>query len=90
MTPCIFFLGSTEIGKLIQRNSAANLKRITLELGGKSPNIVFGDVDLEYAVEQSHMALFYNMGQCCCAGEWRLLIISFIDLNCMTIKIQVY
>lgn len=65
----IAFTGSTEVGKLIQRNSADTLKRITLELGGKSPNIVLGDVDLEYAVEKAHMALFYNMGQCCCAGS---------------------
>ncbi|KAG7300230.1 Aldehyde dehydrogenase-mitochondrial [Plutella xylostella] len=65
----IAFTGSTEVGKLIQRNAAGTVKRITLELGGKSPNIIFGDVDLEYAVEQSHMALFYNMGQCCCAGS---------------------
>ncbi|XP_049871420.1 aldehyde dehydrogenase, mitochondrial [Pectinophora gossypiella] len=65
----IAFTGSTDVGKLIQRGCAGSVKRLTLELGGKSPNIVFGDVDLEYAVEQSHMALFYNMGQCCCAGS---------------------
>ncbi|KAI5651557.1 aldehyde dehydrogenase family domain-containing protein [Phthorimaea operculella] len=63
----IAFTGSTEVGKLIQRGCAGSVKRVTLELGGKSPNIVFADADLEYAVEQSHMALFYNMGQCCCA-----------------------
>ncbi|XP_063829948.1 aldehyde dehydrogenase, mitochondrial [Ostrinia nubilalis] len=65
----IAFTGSTEVGKLIQRGAAANIKRITLELGGKSPNIIFGDVDLPKAVEAAHMALFYNMGQCCCAGS---------------------
>ncbi|XP_034833680.1 aldehyde dehydrogenase, mitochondrial isoform X1 [Maniola hyperantus] len=65
----VAFTGSTEVGKLIQRNAAGTVKRITLELGGKSPNIVFADADLPYAVEQSHMALFYNMGQCCCAGS---------------------
>lgn len=64
-----FILGSTEVGKLIQQGSAnAGLKRITLELGGKSPNIIFPDVDVDQAVEQAHFGLFFNMGQCCCAG----------------------
>lgn len=57
------------MGKLIQRNSAGTVKRVTLELGGKSPNIVFSDADLEYAVEKAHFGLFYNSGQSCCAGE---------------------
>lgn len=65
----IAFTGSTEVGKLIQRNSAGTVKRITLELGGKSPNIIFADTDLERAVEVAHFALFFNMGQCCCAGS---------------------
>ncbi|KAJ0175231.1 hypothetical protein K1T71_009372 [Dendrolimus kikuchii] len=65
----IAFTGSTEVGKLIQRGAAGTLKRITLELGGKSPNIILGDVDLEKAVESAHQALFYNMGQCCTAGS---------------------
>ncbi|XP_060804397.1 aldehyde dehydrogenase, mitochondrial [Amyelois transitella] len=65
----IAFTGSTEVGKLIQRGAAGTLKRITLELGGKSPNIILGDVDLEKAVEAAHTALFYNMGQCCTAGS---------------------
>lgn len=54
---------------MIQREVSGTLKRVTLELGGKSPNIIFGDVDLEKAVEAAHFALFFNMGQCCCAGE---------------------
>ncbi|XP_028162276.1 aldehyde dehydrogenase, mitochondrial [Ostrinia furnacalis] len=66
----IAFTGSTEVGKLIQRGAADSIKRITLELGGKSPNIIFGDVDLPKAVEAAHMALFYNMGQCCCAARF--------------------
>jgi acyl-CoA reductase-like NAD-dependent aldehyde dehydrogenase len=66
-------VGSTEVGKLIQRGAAGSVKRITLELGGKSPNIVFADVDLKVAVEAAHSALFYNMGQCCCAGTFHLL-----------------
>ena len=45
------------------------LKRVTLELGGKSPNIIFADADIDYAVETAHSGLFSNMGQCCCAGS---------------------
>lgn len=66
----VAFTGSTEVGKLIQQASGnSNLKRVTLELGGKSPNIILSDVDMDYAVESSHFALFFNMGQCCCAGS---------------------
>jgi acyl-CoA reductase-like NAD-dependent aldehyde dehydrogenase len=46
-----------------------NLKRVTLELGGKSPNIICHDADLDLAVEQAHVGLFLNQGQCCCAGS---------------------
>jgi aldehyde dehydrogenase (NAD+) len=66
----IAFTGSTEVGHLIMKASAeSNLKRVTLELGGKSPNIVFADADMEQAIEGSHFALFFNQGQCCCAGS---------------------
>jgi retinal dehydrogenase len=66
----VAFTGSTVVGKGIQQASGrTNLKKVSLELGGKSPNIVFADADLDYAVEVSHMALFSNMGQCCCAGS---------------------
>nr|ABG77991.1 1-pyrroline-5-carboxylate dehydrogenase 2 [Glossina morsitans morsitans] len=66
----VAFTGSTEVGKLIQQASGnTNLKRVTLELGGKSPNIVLADTDMDYAVETSHFGLFFNMGQCCCAGS---------------------
>lgn len=66
----VAFTGSTEVGKLIQQASGnTNLKRVTLELGGKSPNIILADSDLDYAVETSHFGLFFNMGQCCCAGS---------------------
>lgn len=66
----IAFTGSTEVGLKIQQGSGLyNLKRTTLELGGKSPNIILADVDLDYAVEQAHFGLFFNMGQCCCAGS---------------------
>lgn len=58
----IAFTGSTEIGKLITQNAAINnLKRTTLELGGKSPNIILKDVDMKHAVEAAHFGLFFNM-----------------------------
>jgi len=66
----VAFTGSTEVGHLIMKAAAeTNLKRVTLELGGKSPNIVFADADMEQAIEGSHFALFFNQGQCCCAGS---------------------
>ena len=63
------FTGSTEVGHLIMQGAAANLKRITLELGGKSPNIVFADSDLDAAAAGAHFGLYFNQGQCCCAGS---------------------
>ncbi|KAL1375269.1 hypothetical protein pipiens_017587 [Culex pipiens pipiens] len=66
----VAFTGSTEVGKKIQQGSGlSNLKRTTLELGGKSPNIILSDADMKHAVETSHFGLFFNMGQCCCAGS---------------------
>src|SRR5215475_1500461 len=66
----VAFTGSTEVGHLIMKAAAeTNLKRVTLELGGKSPNIVFADADMEEAIEGAHFALFFNQGQCCCAGS---------------------
>jgi aldehyde dehydrogenase (NAD+) len=66
----VAFTGSTEVGHLIMEAAAkSNLKRVTLELGGKSPNIVFADADFDQAVEGAHFALFFNQGQCCCAGS---------------------
>jgi acyl-CoA reductase-like NAD-dependent aldehyde dehydrogenase len=66
----VAFTGSTEVGLHIMRTAhKENLKRITLELGGKSPNIIMDDADLEAAVAQSQMGIFFNMGQCCCAGS---------------------
>ncbi|TDJ14715.1 MAG: aldehyde dehydrogenase family protein, partial [Deltaproteobacteria bacterium] len=63
------FTGSTEVGHEIVRASATNLKRVSLELGGKSPTIVFDDADLELAAEGVAGAIFFNHGQCCCAGS---------------------
>lgn len=65
----IAFTGSTEVGKLIVKAAAGNLKKVTLELGGKSPNIVFNDIDLETAIPGAASAIFFNHGQCCCAGS---------------------
>ena len=55
------FTGSTEVGKIIQRSAADNIKRVTLELGGKSPTIVLADADIDQAVETAHFGLFFNM-----------------------------
>jgi aldehyde dehydrogenase (NAD+) len=66
----VAFTGSTEVGHLIMEAAAkSNLKPVTLELGGKSPNIIFEDVELDEAVEGAHMGLFSNQGQSCCAGS---------------------
>src|SRR5271165_2783231 len=65
----IAFTGSTEVGKLILQAAAGNLKKVSLELGGKSPNIVFADVDLDAAIAGAASAIFFNHGQCCCAGS---------------------
>ncbi|MGH3393267.1 MAG: aldehyde dehydrogenase family protein [Streptosporangiaceae bacterium] len=64
----VAFTGSTEVGKLIVQAAAGNLKKLTLELGGKSPNIVFDDAE-DGAVEGAANAIFFNHGQCCVAGS---------------------
>jgi len=66
----VAFTGSTEVGRLIQKASGeSNLKAVTLELGGKSPLIVFDDADLKEAVEVAYLGLFLNQGECCCASS---------------------
>lgn len=66
----IAFTGSTEVGLLIQQASGTGkLKRTTLELGGKSPNIILADCDMKHAVETAHQGVFFNQGQVCCAGS---------------------
>ena len=65
----IAFTGSTSVGKEIMRGAADSLKRITLELGGKSPNIVFADSDLDNAVKGAITGIFYGKGECCNAGS---------------------
>ena len=66
----VAFTGSTEVGRLIAKASAeSNLKRVSLELGGKSPNIVFADADLSRAVSGAFLGIFFNQGQVCSAGS---------------------
>ncbi|KAK7429206.1 aldehyde dehydrogenase (NAD(P)(+)) ald5 [Neonectria magnoliae] len=65
----IAFTGSTVIGRTIMKAAASsNLKKVTLELGGKSPNIVFDDADIDEAINWVNFGIYYNHGQCCCAG----------------------
>ena len=68
----VAFTGSTEVGKLIVKAAAGNLKKVSLELGGKSPAIVFPDADLDRAIPGTASGIFFNQGQTCCAGS-RLL-----------------
>ena len=65
----IAFTGSTEVGKLILNAASGNLKKVSLELGGKSPNVVLQDADLESAIPGSAMAIFFNQGEICAAGS---------------------
>jgi len=66
----VAFTGSTVVGRQIMKAAAgSNLKKVTLELGGKSPNIVFDDADIENAISWVNFGIFYNHGQCCCAGS---------------------
>jgi phenylacetaldehyde dehydrogenase len=65
----VAFTGSTEVGKLILHAAAGNLKKVSLELGGKSPNIILDDADVKTAIPGAASAIFFNHGQCCCAGS---------------------
>lgn len=65
----VAFTGSTEVGKLIVHAATGNLKKVSLELGGKSPNIVFSDSNVDMAIKGAASAIFFNHGQCCCAGS---------------------
>src|SRR5262249_48997976 len=66
----VAFTGEYTTGQLVMEAAArSNLKRVSLELGGKSPNVVFADADLDAAVEGAYFGLFFNQGQCCCAGS---------------------
>jgi acyl-CoA reductase-like NAD-dependent aldehyde dehydrogenase len=69
----IAFTGSTEVGQIIMRDAAATLKKVSLELGGKSPNIVFADADVDMAAKVALMGIFWNQGEMCTAGS-RILV----------------
>src|SRR5579885_2379746 len=75
----VAFTGSTEVGKLILQASAGNLKRVSLELGGKSPNVIFADAPLETAVALSATGVFRNQGQVCCAATRMFVQESLYD-----------
>ncbi len=75
----IAFTGSTEVGRLILQAAAGNLKKVSLELGGKSPNIIFPDADLSVAIPGSASGIFFNQGQCCCAGSRLFVHKSIFD-----------
>ena len=75
----VAFTGSTEVGRLIVHAAVGNLKKVTLELGGKSPAIIFPDADLERAIPGTASAIFFNHGQCCCAGSRLLAHESIFD-----------
>lgn len=79
----IAFTGSTAVGRLVMKAAAeTNLKKVTLELGGKSPNIIFDDADLDQAVKWAHMGIFFNHGQCCCAGS-RIYVQGNVNFSSM-------
>ena len=66
----VAFTGSTIVGRSIMKAAAgSNLKKCTLELGGKSPNIVFDDADIDQAISWCNFGIYFNHGQCCCAGS---------------------
>jgi len=65
----VAFTGSNEVGRLIVQAAAGNLKKVSLELGGKSPNVILDDADIDAAIPGAASAIFFNHGQCCCAGS---------------------
>lgn len=79
----VAFTGETTTGKIILTAAAqSNLKRVTLELGGKSPNVVFADADMDAAIEGAYFGLFFNQGQCCVAGSRLFVQESAYDEFC--------
>jgi phenylacetaldehyde dehydrogenase len=75
----VAFTGSTEVGRMIVTAATGNLKKVSLELGGKSPNIVFGDADLDCAIQGAANAIFFNQGQICAAGSRLFVHKSIFD-----------
>jgi phenylacetaldehyde dehydrogenase len=92
----VAFTGSTEVGRLIVQAASRDLKRVSLELGGKSPNIILGDADIDTAIDGATAGIFFNHGQCCNAGS-RLFVqekifdkvVSGIAANAEKIKLGV-
>lgn len=90
----VAFTGEHHTAKIITRDSADTLKRLTFELGGKSPNVIFADADLDAAAMGTYIGLFLNQGQCCCAGSRVFVEKSVRDefmekLKALTIKRRV-
>ncbi len=75
----VTFTGSTEVGQSVMRGAASNVKKVGLELGGKSPNVIFADADLEGAVEWAMIGIFFNQGEVCSAGSRIIVEESFKD-----------
>jgi phenylacetaldehyde dehydrogenase len=75
----VAFTGSTEVGRLVLQAASGNLKKVSLELGGKSPNVIFKDADLSTAIDGAASAIFFNHGQCCCAGSRLFVEESIFD-----------
>ena len=84
----VAFTGSGETAQIIMRQAADSLKRLTFELGGKSPNIVFADADLAAAAAGAHVGIYLNQGQCCCAGSRLFVEDSIHDAFVETIVAQ--
>jgi len=92
----VAFTGSTEVGRLIVQAASRDLKRVSLELGGKSPNIILGDADIDTAIDGATAGIFFNHGQCCNAGS-RLFVqekifdkvVSGVAANAEKIKLGV-
>lgn len=84
----VAFTGSTEVGKLIQRNLAGTRKRLTLELGGKAPHVIFDDAPLDQATEGIVNGIFFNQGHVCCAGSRLLVQESVYDALMDKLKVR--
>ncbi len=84
----VAFTGSTEVGKQIVQAASGNLKKVTLELGGKSPNIILKDADLQTAIPGAANAIFFNHGQCCCAGSRLYVAAEIFDEVCAGVSEQ--
>ena len=82
----VAFTGSTEVGKLILQAACGNFEKVSLELGGKSPNIIFDDANIDSAIVGAASAIFFNHGQCCCAGSRLFIDEKIYDRVIMGIK----